>query len=54
LQADKVDLQLATGSYKAGEMRAKNAAGLKICAPDSAAGSPAIQDRAIVVELISL
>jgi hypothetical protein len=54
LQAEKVDLELATGSYKAGQMRAKNAAGLKIYAPDSAAGSPAIQDPAIVAELISL
>jgi len=54
LQAEKVDLELATGSYKACQMRAKNAAGLKIYAPDSAAGSPAIQDPAIVAELISL
>jgi hypothetical protein len=49
LRADKVDLELATGSYKAGQMRAKNAAGLKIYAPDSAAGSPAIQDRELSV-----
>jgi hypothetical protein len=35
-------------------MRTKHAAGLKIYAPDGAAGSPAIQDPEIVAELISL
>ncbi len=49
----KVDLELATADYKSSQVRAKHAAGLKIYAPDSAAGSPAIQDPEIVAELIS-
>ena len=53
-ELDKVDLELATGDYKARQMRAKHVAGFKIYAPDSAAGSPAMQDPEIVAELISL
>ena len=53
-EMDKVDLELATGDYKSCQVRAKHAAELKIYAPDSAAGSPAIQDPEIVAELISI
>jgi hypothetical protein len=53
-EMDKIDLELATGDYKASQMRAKHAAGLKIYAPATAAGSPAIRDPEIVAELISL
>ena len=50
----KVDLELATADYKGSQIQAKHAAGLKIYAPDSAAGSPAFQDPEIVAGLISL
>ncbi len=53
-EMDKVDLELATGDYKNGQMRAKHAAGLKIYAPDSAVGSPALQDPEIIAGLISI
>jgi hypothetical protein len=53
-EMDKVDLELATADYKSTQVRAKQAAGLKIYAPESAAGSPAIQDPEIVAELISI
>jgi hypothetical protein len=50
----RVDLELATGDYKTGQVQAKHAAGLKIYAPSSALGSPAFQDPEIVAGLISL
>ena len=53
-EMQKVDVELATADYKSSQLRAKHAAGLKIYAPDSAAGSPAMQDPEIVVELISI
>ena len=37
-EMDKVDLELATGDYKASQVRAKHSAGLKIYAPDTAVG----------------
>ncbi|MCU1262130.1 MAG: Relaxase/mobilization nuclease family protein [Bryobacterales bacterium] len=53
-EMDKVDLELATGDYKNSQVQIKHAAGLKIYAPNSAAGSPALQDPEIVVGLISI
>ncbi len=53
-EMNKVDLELVTGDYKSSQVQAKHAAGLKIYAPNSAAGSPAIQDPEIVAGLISL
>lgn len=53
-EMDKVDLELATGDYKNSQVQAKHAAGLKIYAPDSAVGSPALQDPEIVAGLISI
>jgi DNA-binding MarR family transcriptional regulator len=53
-EMNKVDLELVTGDYKNSQVQAKHAAGLKIYAPDSATGSPAIQDPEIVAGLISL
>lgn len=53
-EMDKVDLELATGDYKNSQIQAKHAAGLKIYAPDSALGSPALQDPEIVAGLISM
>lgn len=53
-EMDKVDLELATGDYKNSQIQAKYAAGLRIYAPDSAAGSPALQDPEIIAGLISL
>jgi hypothetical protein len=49
----KVDLELATGDYKASQVQAKRSAGLKIYAPDSALGSPALKDPELVSGLIS-
>jgi hypothetical protein len=49
----KVDLELATSDYKSSQVRSKHAAGLKIYAPDSALGSPALQDPQLVSGLIS-
>src|SRR5580704_3298256 len=53
-EMDKVDLELATGDYKASQVRAKHSAGLKIYAPDTAVGSPALQQQGLIAELISL
>jgi len=53
-EMDKVDLELATGDYKNSQVQAKHAAGFKIYAPDSAAGSPALQDPEIIAGLISI
>jgi hypothetical protein len=50
---DKVDLELTTADYKSSQLRAKAAAGFKLYAPVSAAGSPALQDPEIVTSLIS-
>jgi len=49
----KVDLELATGDYKTSQVQAKRAAGLKIYAPDSALGSPALKDPELISGLIS-
>ena len=46
-------LELATGDYKTGQVQAKRAAGLKIYAPDSALGSPALKDPELISGLIS-
>ena len=53
-EMNKVDLELATDDYKHSQVRAKHAAGLKIYAPDTAAGSPALQQDGLIAELISL
>jgi hypothetical protein len=61
-EADRVDLELATGDYKDSEVQAKRAAGFKIYAsggpalyaPDSAPRSPALEDPEIVAGLISI
>jgi hypothetical protein len=50
----KVDLELTTGHYKASQIDAKRAAGLKIYAPDSGLGSPAHHDTEIASGLVSL
>jgi hypothetical protein len=49
----KVDLELATGDYKASQVQAKHSAGLKIYAPDSALGSPALKNPELISGLIS-
>ena len=53
-EQSKVDLELATGDYKASQVRAKHAAGLKIYAPSTAIGSPALQDPGMISQLISM
>ena len=50
----KVDLELATGHYKASQIETKRAAGLKIYSPDSGLGSPAHHDTEIVSGLLSM